>query len=611
MYNSGERNPVSSSDTTGIYQNMKLVICFTLALLLMLGIFAVYINLVHNDYIALGDGEIIDDWEYTTGYSIVDINNSSNTYNKVKSLSGIKTSANDNFIRLKKKVDSKDNINYLNINTYFNQINVEINGGLVYNSIDSLTKFATDLYIDVEVPKSSDEIEIVVTVKAAFTPKIDIVALGSTGTSLSLSNVLVKTTVLSAITGILSLIAGAVGILSTKERFKTKLIGVGISGFLFFVFWFIYILMLSTNIDSLVLFRLCFALAMTAAFIQPFYSSRLATSGTAVMQFFSAVGILYITLFVLSSREEFFIFLLKNFGFYLLAFYIAIAIVYISQKPKLSSLIYTSSFIALSLSVISFWISYSVNLSYHLVIVVLALYIIHIIACFISYSFSFTKVKKAKTEKIDTETDGVMFNFSPYDLMKELGSVGELFELVLSVPHNYAHIRNVSYYVYAICYHHGYTVDECKKIAKASLLHDIGKLMVPNSIRNKFDTLTSEEFEEMKKHTQHGYDILSSGSSELMKTGATIARQHHERYDGNGYFGIKGEEINEFAQITCIADVFDAITSERKYKKAWSFNDGFNYILNHAGTYFSPVFIESFKKAKDDISTIYNKTREK
>ncbi|MDD2269292.1 MAG: HD domain-containing protein [Eubacteriales bacterium] len=611
MYNSVERNPVSGSDATGISQNLKLVVCFTLALLLMLGILAVYINLIHNDYIVLGDGEIIDDWEYTTGYSIVDINNSSIAYKKVKSLSEIKTSTNYDFIRLKKKVDSKDKIGYLNINTYFNQINVEINGGLVYNSIDSLTKFATELYINVEVPKSSDDIEIVVTVRAAFTPKIDIFALGSKSTSLSLSNVLVKTTVLSAITGILSLIAVAVGILSTKERFKTKLIGVGISGFLFFVFSFIYTLMFYTNINSLVLFRVCFALAMTASFIQAYYSSRLAASGTTVMQFFSAVGILYITVFALSSREEFFIFLLKNYIFYLLAFYIATTIVHIRQKPKLNSWIYITSFIALSLSVVSFWISFSINTSYHLVIVALAFYIIHTIACFINYIFSFKKGKKAKTEKTVAETDGVMFNFNPYDLMKELGSVGELFELILSVPHNYAHVRNVSYYVYAICYHHGYTVDECKKTAKASLLHDIGKLMVPNSIRNKFDTLTSEEFEEMKKHTQYGYEILSSGSSELMKTGATIARQHHERYDGNGYFGIKGEEINEFAQITCIADVFDAITSERKYKKAWSFNDGFNYILNHAGTYFSPVFIESFKKSKDDISSIYNKTREK
>lgn len=121
-------------------------------------------------------------------------------------------------------------------------------------------------------------------------------------------------------------------------------------------------------------------------------------------------------------------------------------------------------------------------------------------------------------------------------------------------------------------------------IVKASALHDIGKISIPEEVLNKPGKLTDEEFEAMKQHTVIGYQMLSDlgfQDEPLVKVSREITRWHHERYDGRGYpDGLKGDEIPLSAQIVSLADVYDALTSERVYKPAFSHEKAIQMILN-------------------------------
>ena len=143
-------------------------------------------------------------------------------------------------------------------------------------------------------------------------------------------------------------------------------------------------------------------------------------------------------------------------------------------------------------------------------------------------------------------------------------------------------------------------------ITVASALHDIGKIGIDEAILNKPGRLTKEEFEEMKKHTLIGASMLKSlgmyQDEELVKVAYQICRWHHERYDGKGYpDGLKGEEIPIAAQVVSVADVYDALTSERVYKKAYSHEKAVEMILAGECGAFNPLLIECLKDIQDKI----------
>lgn len=131
--------------------------------------------------------------------------------------------------------------------------------------------------------------------------------------------------------------------------------------------------------------------------------------------------------------------------------------------------------------------------------------------------------------------------------------------------YTYNHSLQVGMLSFYIACWMGYDPDECLTVAKAGYLHDIGKSKIPAEILHKPGKLTYEEFEEMKKHTSYGYEIIKkSTQSEIL---ATVALQHHEREDGSGYpFGLKGDEIHPYSRITAVADVYSAMTTNRVYQ---------------------------------------------
>ena len=152
-----------------------------------------------------------------------------------------------------------------------------------------------------------------------------------------------------------------------------------------------------------------------------------------------------------------------------------------------------------------------------------------------------------------------------------------------------------------------YTQMEIEKISMASILHDVGKIAIPDGILNKPGRLTNEEFEIMKQHTTKGCEILASMPSgildkEVYQYSYDICRHHHERWDGRGYpDGLKGDDISICAQVVAIADVYDALTSPRVYKAAFEHEKAVEMIFNGECGIFNPKVIEAFKNTVDKI----------
>ncbi|WP_233144142.1 HD domain-containing phosphohydrolase [Lottiidibacillus patelloidae] len=163
------------------------------------------------------------------------------------------------------------------------------------------------------------------------------------------------------------------------------------------------------------------------------------------------------------------------------------------------------------------------------------------------------------------------------------------------------HVRRVAEYSYLLGIKYGLSTDEAELLKVASPLHDIGKVAIPDEILNKPGKLTDEEFEIMKKHSLIGYQMLKYSDRKLIKVSATIAYTHHEKFNGEGYpRGLKGEEIPLFGRITAIADVFDALSNDRVYKKAWEIEDIITYFEQEKGKHFDPklatIFLENIEE---------------
>ena len=140
-------------------------------------------------------------------------------------------------------------------------------------------------------------------------------------------------------------------------------------------------------------------------------------------------------------------------------------------------------------------------------------------------------------------------------------------------------------------------------IWRAAPLHDVGKIAIPDSILLKPGKLTPEEFEHMKTHTTLGAKMLSGGRFPLLQMAEEIALTHHEHWNGKGYLGLAGESIPIAGRIVAVADVFDALTHERPYKKAWSYNDALAEIHRQNGGQFDPRIVEAFLNVRATTST--------
>jgi len=143
----------------------------------------------------------------------------------------------------------------------------------------------------------------------------------------------------------------------------------------------------------------------------------------------------------------------------------------------------------------------------------------------------------------------------------------------------------------------GWSAADVELILRAAPLHDVGKIAISDSILLKPGKLTPEEFERMKMHTTLGAKMLSGGRFPLLQLAEQIALTHHERWDGTGYIGLREEAIPIPGRIVTVADVFDALTSTRPYKKAWTVSEAIEEIQRQSGRQFDPRVVEAFLKA--------------
>lgn len=142
-------------------------------------------------------------------------------------------------------------------------------------------------------------------------------------------------------------------------------------------------------------------------------------------------------------------------------------------------------------------------------------------------------------------------------------------------------------------------------------MHDAGKIGIADAILKKPGKLTDEEFQTMKTHSDMGYKLLYDEDNDFLRAAALIAQDHHEKVDGSGYpQGLIGEEISLFGRIVAIADVFDALTSTRPYKKAWTLNEGVDFLKENAGTHFDITLVDLFTQNIKEVKKIYTKYKD-
>ena len=207
-----------------------------------------------------------------------------------------------------------------------------------------------------------------------------------------------------------------------------------------------------------------------------------------------------------------------------------------------------------------------------------------------------TESKKLKQEIVDTQKD-VIFT---------MGAIGESRSRETG-----NHVKRVAEYSKLLYLLSGANKDEAELLKMASPMHDIGKVGIPDNILNKPGKLTPGEWAIMQTHSEMGYEMLKNSNRKILKLASTVALTHHEKYDGNGYpRGLIANEIPLVGRITAIADVFDALGSDRCYKTAWELDKILEFIKKQRGRHFDPELVDLFLENIDEFLKIRDKYKD-
>lgn len=189
------------------------------------------------------------------------------------------------------------------------------------------------------------------------------------------------------------------------------------------------------------------------------------------------------------------------------------------------------------------------------------------------------------------------------DVISRLGRASELKDYETGY-----HVIRVGHYSRLLAKFAGMSIEDQEFIELAAPMHDIGKIGIPDMILLKQDKLSEEEWNIMRRHPEIGADLLAGSDSPLLDMARTISLTHHENWDGSGYpRKLKGEDIPLVGRIVTLADVFDALTMERPYKKAWSDERSFEFIESQMGRKFDPKLAQGFVDSRDQVLEIKNK----
>jgi len=198
------------------------------------------------------------------------------------------------------------------------------------------------------------------------------------------------------------------------------------------------------------------------------------------------------------------------------------------------------------------------------------------------------KEKELKEKNLELQNLNEEIESTLKDTLQAMGQIEEV-----RSDETKQHTQRVSSISALIAKEYGLDDGQVKLIELSSSLHDIGKIGIADAILNKPAALTDEEFTVMKTHTTVGYEILKHSERPVLQAAASIAYEHHEKYDGTGYpQGLKGNEIDIFAQIVAIVDVIDALLSKRVYKEIWSVDEVVAYLKEERGRHFEPKLVD-------------------
>ncbi len=209
---------------------------------------------------------------------------------------------------------------------------------------------------------------------------------------------------------------------------------------------------------------------------------------------------------------------------------------------------------------------------------------------FMSVRHDITQIENLHDELEDTQRE----------IIYKLGEIGETRS---SETGN--HVKRVAEYSRLLAQKVNLSQEDANRLFIASPMHDIGKIGIPDAILNKPGKLNEDEWKIMKTHTQIGFDILKDSKRETLRAAGIVSYTHHEKWDGTGYpLGLKGEDIHIFGRITAVADVFDALGSDRCYKKAWPLENILELFRNEKGKHFDPKLIDIFIENLDEFLAI-------
>ncbi len=192
---------------------------------------------------------------------------------------------------------------------------------------------------------------------------------------------------------------------------------------------------------------------------------------------------------------------------------------------------------------------------------------------------------------------------SQEEILYTLGEMGEL-----RSQETGDHVNRVALYSELIAKYYGLDKEEYQMLKMASPMHDIGKIAISDSILLKPGKLDNDEFSQMKEHASIGYELFKKSSHKMLQMAASISHEHHEKWNGTGYpRGLKEEEISICGRITAVADVFDALSHDRVYKKAWPLDEVMEFMTKESGISFEPKLIDILVEHIDEIVEIKEK----
>jgi putative two-component system response regulator len=227
-----------------------------------------------------------------------------------------------------------------------------------------------------------------------------------------------------------------------------------------------------------------------------------------------------------------------------------------------------------------------------------------IIIARVNTQISLLRYQRDLEQKLQERTEEIVL--TRMEVIRQLGRASEFKDNETGT-----HVLRVSEYSKIIAKQIGLDTTRVDLIHLVSILHDVGKIGTPDYLLQKTGPLTAEEFEIIKLHPIQGAEIIGNHHSPLLQMARVVTLTHHEKFDGTGYpNGIKGYDIPLAGRIVAVADVFDALTSNRPYKTAWSIDDAVKYLVEQKGKHFDDELVDAFLSNMDSIITIFKQYRD-